>query len=242
MAFPGLSINGFINSPSAGIVFVTLKPFEERASPDLSGMAIAQKLQQKYAGIARCHHRDLPAAAGAGPGHHRRLQAAGRRPHRSGRCRARPRHAGDPAARRQGRPRWPACSPASTIGVPQLYADLDRTKAQQLGVDMQDVFDTMQIYLGSIYVNDFNRFGRTYEVIAQADTPFRSTAGRHPAPEDPQCRRARWCRSARSCSVSETTGPDSAMRYNGFPRRRSERRGRRPAIPPARRRPRSRRF
>ena len=59
-------------------------------------------------------------------------------------------------------------------GVPQLFAHLDRTKAMQLGVDVQDVFDTMQIYLGSIYVNDFNRFGRTYEVIAQADTPFRS--------------------------------------------------------------------
>ena len=51
VAFPGLSINGFINSPSAGIVFVTLKPFSERASSDLSGMAIAQKLQQKYNSI-----------------------------------------------------------------------------------------------------------------------------------------------------------------------------------------------
>ncbi|MDG4870056.1 efflux RND transporter permease subunit, partial [Guyparkeria sp. 1SP6A2] len=60
------------------------------------------------------------------------------------------------------------------IGTPQLYADLDRSKAQQLGVNVQDVFDAMQTYLGSIYVNDFNRFGRTYQVIAQADTPFRS--------------------------------------------------------------------
>ena len=53
VAFPGLSINGFINSPSAGIVFVTLKPFDERRSADLSGMAIAQKLQAKFAGINR---------------------------------------------------------------------------------------------------------------------------------------------------------------------------------------------
>src|SRR6185369_8704030 len=51
VAFPGLSINGFINSPSAGIVFVTLKPFNERTSGDLSGFAIAQKLQAKYAGV-----------------------------------------------------------------------------------------------------------------------------------------------------------------------------------------------
>ena len=83
------------------------------------------------------------------------------------------------------------------IGVPQLYAHVDRTKAMQLGVEVQDVFDTMQTYLGSIYVNDFNRFGRTYEVIAQADTPFRSK------PDDIlrlQIRNAsgRWCRSAPS--------------------------------------------
>src|SRR5204862_5067786 len=51
VAFPGLSVNGFINSPSAGIVFVTLKPFAERSSADLSGFAISQKLQRKYAGL-----------------------------------------------------------------------------------------------------------------------------------------------------------------------------------------------
>ena len=83
----------------------------------------------------------------------------------------------------------PAFSPATTINVPQLNADLDRTKAQQLGVDVQDVFDTMQIYLGSLYVNDFNKFGRTYQVIAQADRDFRSAARRHPAAEDAQRRR-----------------------------------------------------
>ena len=81
--------------------------------------------------------------------------------------------------------------------MPQLFAHLDRTKAQQLGVDVQDVFDTMQTYLGSVYVNDFNRFGRTYEVIAQADTPFRVAAGRHRAAQGAQQCRARWCRWAR---------------------------------------------
>ena len=100
--------------------------------------------------------------------------------------------------------------------MPQLYADLDRTKAMQLGVDVQDVFDTMQTYLGSLYVNDFNKFGRTYQVIAQADTPFRAQARRHPAAAGAQRRPAKWCRWARWCDVTETTGPDSAMRYNGF--------------------------
>ncbi|WP_162789100.1 efflux RND transporter permease subunit, partial [Bacillus sp. K6W] len=62
------------------------------------------------------------------------------------------------------------------INVPQLNADLDRVKAKQLGVPVTDVFDTMQVYLGSLYVNDFNRFGRTYQVKVQADAPFRAHA------------------------------------------------------------------
>src|SRR6185436_13628032 len=62
------------------------------------------------------------------------------------------------------------------VNVPQLYADIDRTKARQLGVPLTEVFDTMQIYLGSLYANDFNRFGRTYSVRVQADAAFRSQA------------------------------------------------------------------
>src|SRR5690606_20471486 len=60
------------------------------------------------------------------------------------------------------------------INVPQLDVQLDRVKAKQLGVPVTDVFETMQIYLGSLYINDFNRFGRVYQVKAQADAPFRA--------------------------------------------------------------------
>jgi multidrug efflux pump len=102
-----------------------------------------------------------------------------------------------------------------STGVPQLFAHLDRTKAQQLGVDVSQVFDTMQTYLGSVYVNDFNRFGRTYEVLAQADTPFRGK------PDDIlrlQVRNSagQMVPLGAMVNVSETTGPDTAMRYNGF--------------------------
>src|SRR5688572_30967600 len=62
------------------------------------------------------------------------------------------------------------------VNVPQLYADIDRTKARQLGVPVTDIFDTMQIYLGSLYANDFNKFGRTYSVRVQADAPYRARA------------------------------------------------------------------
>ena len=77
VAFPGLSINGFINSPSAGIAFLGLKPFEERLGPELSGAAIAKKLQAKVQRRAGCLRRGLPAATRARVGHHRRVQAPG---------------------------------------------------------------------------------------------------------------------------------------------------------------------
>ncbi len=60
------------------------------------------------------------------------------------------------------------------INVPQLMVNVDRVKAKQQDVKLSDVFQTMQVYLGSLYVNDFNRFGRTYQVVAQADAPFRA--------------------------------------------------------------------
>ncbi len=61
-------------------------------------------------------------------------------------------------------------------GVPVIFADVDRTKAFKLGVPLQSVFDTMQAFLGSTYVNDFNKFGRTWQVKVQADSVFRTRA------------------------------------------------------------------
>jgi multidrug efflux pump len=214
VAFPGLSINGFINSPSAGIVFVPLKPFSERTSSELSGMAIAQKLQQKYNAIgdAQIAIFQAPPVQGLGAIGGFKLQVEDRTDQ------------GDAALDRamqtiqekaRTNPALQSVFSSFNIGVPQLYADVNRTQAMQLGVDMQDVFDTMQTYLGSIYVDDFNRFGRTYEVIAQADTPFRSK------PDDilhlkTHNADGQMVPFGAFMQVKETTGPDSAMRYNGF--------------------------
>ncbi|MGH6877218.1 MAG: efflux RND transporter permease subunit, partial [Rhizomicrobium sp.] len=214
VAFPGLSINGFINSPSAGIVFVTLKPFGQRNSSALSGIAIAGKLQQKYNAIGNAVIAIFPPPPvnGLGTIGGFKLQVEDRTDQ------------GDEALNRamQAVAQKAAKDPALAgvfssfnIGVPQLYADINRTQAMQLGVNMQDVFDSMQTYLGSIYVDDFNRFGRTYEVIAQADTPFRS------APDDILRLKTRNADGqmvpfGAFVQVKQTTGPDSAIRYNGF--------------------------
>ncbi len=214
VSFPGLSINGFINSASSGIVFVTLKPFEERRSSDLSGIAISQKLQAKYAAVKDAYIAIFPPppVQGMGTIGGFKLQVEDRTD-----------LGYDPLdqvmktlqAKAAKTPELAGVFSGYKVSVPQLFADLDRTKAMQLGVDVQDVFDSMQIYLGSQYVDDFNKFGRTYQVIAQADAQFRSR------PDDIlqlQTRNAdgQMVPFGAIMKVSETTGPDSAMRYNGF--------------------------
>ena len=214
VAFPGLSINGFINSPSAGIVFVTLKPFDERTTPDLSGFAIAQKLQQQYFGISDAFVAIFPPppVLGLGTTGGFKLQIEDRTDLG---YEALDKVVKAVEMKAMGAPQLARVFSGYDIGVPQLDAKLDRTRALQLGVNVQDVFDTMQIYLGSLYVNDFNKFGRTYQVIAQADKQFRSH------PDDILSIKTRNAAGqmvplGSVLSITDTTGPDSAMRYNAF--------------------------
>ncbi len=109
-------------------------------------------------------------------------------------------------------------TPYSTydINVPQLFANVDRTKAKQMGVALQDIYDTLQINLGSLYVNDFNRFGKTYQVIVQADAPFRSQAD---SIVELKTRNGRgeMVPLGALMQVEPTFGPTRVQRYNGFP-------------------------
>ena len=214
VAFPGLSINGFINSSSAGIVFVTLKPFEERKSADMTGQAIADRLQGEFNGLktAMIAIFPPPPVQGLGTIGGFKLQIEDRTDRGYEALDQVMKAVQDKA---HAEPSLTGVFSSYKISVPQLNAELDRTKAMQLGVDVQDVFDAMQIYLGSIYVNDFNKFGRTYQVIAQADSEFRSK------PEDIMKLETRnidgdMVPLGAVVRVTETTGPDSAMRYNGF--------------------------
>src|SRR5260370_19926632 len=103
-----------------------------------------------------------------------------------------------------------------TTRVPQIFVDVDRVKTKSMNVALSDVNDTLQIYLGSLYVNDFNRFGRTYQVTAQADANFRVHA------EDVQKLKTRNAAGdmvplGTLVDVHETTGPDKVIRYNIYP-------------------------
>ena len=100
--------------------------------------------------------------------------------------------------------------------VPQLFLNVDRTRVKSMDVPLKDVFDTLQIYLGSLYVNDFNRFGRTYQVVAQADSEFRM------APEDITQLKTRNLKGdmvplGSLINVQQINGPDKITRYNMYP-------------------------
>ena len=101
------------------------------------------------------------------------------------------------------------------VNVPQVRANVDRDKAMAQGVALNEIFETMQVYLGSLYVNDFNRFGRTYQVNAQADMPFRLE------PEDIRQLKVRNAHGdmvphGSFVSLEQAAGPDRVMHYNGY--------------------------
>ncbi|WP_420998398.1 efflux RND transporter permease subunit [Cupriavidus sp. 30B13] len=211
--FPGLSVNGLTNSSSSGLVFPVLKPSKERGKGE-SAAEIAAALNEKFAQIkgAQIATFPPPPVSGLGTLGGFKLQLEDRG--------ALGYEALNDATQAfiKAASKAPELGPMFTsyqINVPQIDVDLDRVKAKQLGVPVTDVFDTMQIYLGSLYVNDFNKFGRVYQVRAQADQQFRATAAdilqlktRNAAGE--------MVPLSSLVTVKPTYGPEMVVRYNGF--------------------------
>jgi hydrophobe/amphiphile efflux-1 (HAE1) family protein/NodT family efflux transporter outer membrane factor (OMF) lipoprotein len=215
VAFPGLSISGFSVAPNQGIVFFTLKPFEERTAKNLSGQAITATLNQKLSVIQDAFVLAVPPPAVLGLG-----QIGGFKLYVEDRADlgydALYQNLQNVIGKSYATPVLAGTFSGFTVNVPQLDADIDRLKAKTQGVPLQNLFETMQIYLGSLYVNDFNRFGRTYEVVAQADSQFRAH------PEDITRLKTRNDKGemvplGAVVKVTESHGPDRVMRYNGYP-------------------------
>jgi len=212
--FPGLSINGFTNSSNSGIVFVSLTPFDQRKGADQSAGAIAAQLNQKFGAIQEAFVVMFPPppVQGLGTTGGFKLQLEDR-----GSLGIKGLDDAVKAfmAKAYQTPELAGMFSSWQVNVPQLYADIDRTKARQLGVPVTDIFDTMQIYLGSLYANDFNKFGRTYSVRVQADAAYRARA------EDVGALKVRSVSGemvplSSVMKVTPTFGPERAMRYNGF--------------------------
>lgn len=215
VAFPGLSVNGMVNIPNAAVIFTMLKPFDERKDPSLSAFAIAGRLMGKFSQIPDGFAGIFPpppvpglgATGGfkiqiedrAGLGFEALAQAQGAV---MGKAMQTPELAGMLAS--------------FQVNAPQLQVDIDRVKAKSQGVPLNTIFETLQVNLGSLYANDFNRFGRTYRVMVQADAPFRMQ------PEDIGRLKVRNAAGqmiplSALLTIKHSSGPDRVMHYNSFP-------------------------
>ncbi len=214
VAFPGLSIHGFSTAPNMGIVFFGLTPFEERTTPELSGLAITGDLNMRLAGVQEAFMAVFPPPSvnGLGTVGGFKLMVMDR-----GNNGYEATYAATQALLGAAYGSGKIAQPFSgyTVNVPQLDVDIDREKAKTQGVPLANLFETLQINLGSMYVNDFNRFGRTYQVVAQAEPKFRDDIA--------DITRLKTRNAAGDMvplgslvRVSESFGPDRVTRYNGM--------------------------
>ncbi|MGX9221336.1 efflux RND transporter permease subunit [Massilia varians] len=215
IAFPGLSINGFTNAPNAGIVFTGLKPFSERkGKPEQSAEAIAFEINKRMGSVQDAFVMVLPPppvnGLGTTGGFKLMLEDRGNLGHDE-------LYKVTQALQAKA---WGTLGLAGVfssyqINVPQLFADVDRVKAKQLGVPLSTIYQTLQVNLGSLYVNDFNQFGRTYQVRVQADAQFRSQ------PEQIAQLKVRNDKGemiplSSLMQLKDSYGPDRVQRYNNY--------------------------
>ena len=213
--FPGLSINGFVNAPNAGIVFFTLKPFDQRHGKAEYGLNIAGALNAKFGGIQDAFVAVFPPPPVNGLG-----TVGGFKLELEDRAGLGEAALNDATQAILGRayqtPQLAGLFSGYRINVPQLDVEVDREKVKREGIALTDLFQTMQTYLGSVYVNDFNKFGRTYQVKVQADAQFRATAD-NIAQLKVRNAQGAMVPLGSVITVKQSHGPDQGLRYNGYP-------------------------
>ncbi|MEM7621349.1 MAG: multidrug efflux RND transporter permease subunit [Pseudomonadota bacterium] len=215
VAFAGFDGATFTNAPNTGVIFVPLDDFPERIKLGLTPQDILNDLRRTMFQFqeASIFVIQPPSVPGIGTGGGFKLYVqdrAGRGP------------------RPLEQATWSIAGPANGVpglvqvftlfntNTPQIYADIDRTKAEMLGVPITNVFDTLSIYMGSSFVNDFNILGRTYRVTAQADNPFRLNT------RDVENLRTRSASGdmvplGSVATFQDTSGPYRVPRYNLYP-------------------------
>lgn len=215
VAFVGFDGATFTNAPNAGVIFVTLKPFEERIAAGISYGTILGQLQARLG-----QERDAlalvippPSVPGIGTGGGFKLYVEDR----SGRgARELERVTGEIVGAANALPEIAMAFTLFNTSTPTLRAEVDRTKAEMLGVPLARVSEALSYYLGSIFVNDFNMLGRTYRVTAQAAEAHRLT------PRDVALLRTRndsgdMVPIGALASFEDDTAPYRVPRYNLYP-------------------------
>lgn len=172
VAFVGFDGATFTNAPNTGVIFVRLKTFDERIKLGLTKDGILADLRQQMGGLKEAFAFVLepPSVPGIGTGGGLRAYVQDR----SGRGLPALEGAAWAVAGTAGQtPGFAQAFTLFNVRTPEVFADINRTKAEQLGVPISRVFETLSTYMGSTFVNDFNILGRTYRVTAQADNPYR---------------------------------------------------------------------
>ena len=215
VAFAGFDGGTFTNAPNAGVIFIPFRPFAERVAKGLSSARIATEVREQLTQLddAFSFVLEPPSVPGIGTGGGLKLYVQDRTGN------------GLPALERAtwdvagAVAKMPGFTQAFTLfntHTPQIYADIDRTKAELLQVPIDRVFQTLSVYMGSFYINDFNLLGRIYQVAAQADNPFRVTL------RDVENLKTRnnngdMVPIGSVATFRDTTGPFRVPRYNLYP-------------------------
>jgi HAE1 family hydrophobic/amphiphilic exporter-1 len=213
--FGGFNLIDGTAASSNAIVFATLAPWEERTEPELQQEVILAKMQRQFSQIRESIIYAFlpPAISGLGVAGGFQIQIEDRGGVGLEELNAMAREIIQDGNAQTG---LAGLNTTFQIDVPQLFAEVDRTKAKTLGIPLSEVFDTLQAYLGSAYVNDFNKFGRTWQVMAQADHQFRTR------PDDIRNLDVRNAKGemvplGTLIAVENTVGPQTILRYNLYP-------------------------
>ncbi len=216
VAFSGMSLNGFHPASNSGVVFIRLRDYKQRTAPGMAVGQVRDALMGPLMGIQDAFAAAVPTPPILGLGNtsgfklyledrgnigmvelfnaaNAVLAAAHKRPELS-----------------------PQTYTFSTLGVPRLQVEVDREKVLAQGLKLSDVYDALQGYFGTIYVNDFNRFGRTWQVNIQGDADYRSHIADFQRVKLKNAQGA-MVPLASYIRISETAGTDSAVQYNTFP-------------------------
>jgi len=211
----GFSLIDGTNSSNAATIFVVMNPWDERTAENETQEAILKQLNQRFRTIqeAKVFTFVPPAIPGLGVsgGFQMQIQDKG-----GVGLNELQRMAGEMVADSQTQSGLAGLNSTFRAGVPQLFAEVDRTKAKTLNIQLSEVFSTLQAYLGSAYVNDFNKFGRTWQVKVQADAEFRLK------PEDirqleVRNKSGKMIPLGTLINVDQALGPQTIFRYNLYP-------------------------
>jgi len=213
--FAGFDGATFTNAPNAGAIFFTFKDFDELAELGMTQDSILQEVQGSLFQIKEAFIFIVapPPVRGIGSAGGWKMYVQDTRGRGLRALEGAAQELSGKANQTEGLTRSFTLFNNAT---PRIFADIDRVKAEQLGVTPDQIFETLEVYLGSSFVNDFNFLGRTFRVTAQADGPFRDE------PRDVANLRTRTASGGMMpigsvATFNDTTGPYRVVRYNLFP-------------------------